>query len=102
MPRPGAAFDLLETGEGPLQDTAALIGALDLVFTSDTAVAHLAGALGKPTWLLLHHAPDWRWMGSRTDSPWYPSLKLYRQAVPGDWAPMIAKVADDLAGLAGP
>ncbi len=102
MPRPEAAFDLLETGEGPLQDTAALIGALDLVFTSDTAVAHLAGALGKPTWLLLHHAPDWRWMGSRIDSPWYPSLKLYRQVVPGDWAPVIATVADDLAGLAGP
>ncbi|MBT3887304.1 MAG: glycosyltransferase family protein [Rhodospirillaceae bacterium] len=101
MPRP-AEFDVLETGEGPLQDTAALIDALDLVITSDTAVAHLAGALGKPTWLLLHQAPDWRWMTERPDSPWYPSLKLYRQEAPGDWTPVIAAAANDLAALARP
>lgn len=100
LPAP-KGFDLLETGEGPLQETAALIDALDLVITSDTAVAHLAGALGKPTWLLLHHAPDWRWMTEGTQSPWYPSLKLYRQQAPGDWAAVIVAVANDLAGRAG-
>jgi Flp pilus assembly protein TadD len=100
MPRP-ADFDFLETGEGPLLETAALIDALDLVITSDTAVAHLAGALGKPSWLLLHHAPDWRWMTERADSPWYPSLRLYRQTTPGDWAPVIATAAADLAVLTG-
>jgi len=102
LARPDAAFDLLETGEAPLADTAALILALDLVITSDTAVAHLAGALGRPTWLLLHHAPDWRWMVEGNHSPWYPSLKLYRQAKPGDWAPVIAAAAGDLARLAAP
>jgi Flp pilus assembly protein TadD len=100
MARPDG-FYFLQTGEGPLADTAALICALDLVITSDTAVAHLAGALGKPTWLLLHHAPDWRWMTEGNHSPWYPSLKLYRQSAPGDWAPVIAAAAADLAGLAG-
>jgi hypothetical protein len=64
-------------------------------------VAHLAGALGKPSWLLLHHAPDWRWMTERADSPWYPSLRLYRQTTPGDWAPVIATAAADLAVLTG-
>lgn len=101
MPRP-ADFDFFESGEGPLQDTAALIEALDLVITSDTAVAHLAGALGKPTWLLLHHAPDWRWMAEGNHSPWYPSLRLYRQKTPGDWAPVIEAAAADLARLARP
>lgn len=100
-PRREAAFDLIETGEGALADTAALILALDLVITSDTMVAHLAGALGRPAWILLHHAPDWRWMLERDDSPWYPGLKLYRQAVAGDWAPVIEAAAADLASLAG-
>ncbi|WP_432808935.1 tetratricopeptide repeat protein [Pantanalinema sp. GBBB05] len=67
-------------------DTAAAIAQLDLIITIDTSVAHLAGALGKPVWLLLSFAPDWRWMIDREDSPWYPTMRLFRQTAPGDWA----------------
>jgi hypothetical protein len=73
-------------------DTAALIENLDLTITADTSVAHLAGALGKPVWILLAHRPDWRWLEDRQDSPWYPSARLFRQARPGDWAPVIEAV----------
>lgn len=66
-------------------DTAAAVANLDLIITVDTSVAHLAGAMGKPTWLLLPHLPDWRWMLHRTDSPWYPTMKLIRQSTPGNW-----------------
>ncbi len=65
---------------------AALINELDLVITVDTSIAHLAGALGKPVWVLLHHVPDWRWMLDRDDSPWYPTARLFRQRKPGDWS----------------
>ncbi|MBI1778329.1 MAG: hypothetical protein HYR63_23570, partial [Proteobacteria bacterium] len=70
---------------------------LDLVITSDTALAHLAGALARPTFLLLHHAPDWRWLEGRSDSPWYPTLRLFRQTRPGDWQAVIAAVRRALA-----
>ena len=76
-------------------DTAALIAELDLVITVDTAVAHLAGALGKSCWVLLQRNPDWRWMLARDDSPWYPSARLFRQTQRGNWS----TVVDD-AGLA--
>jgi tetratricopeptide (TPR) repeat protein len=76
-----------------LADTAGLIAQLDLVIAVDTAVAHLAGALGKPVWLLLPAAPDYRWLLDRTDSPWYPTMRLFRQQQPGNWVPVI----DDLA-----
>jgi tetratricopeptide (TPR) repeat protein len=66
-------------------DTAAYIANLDLIITVDTSVAHLAGALGKPTWTLIPFAPDWRWQTQRTDSPWYPTMRLFRQPRPGDW-----------------
>jgi ADP-heptose:LPS heptosyltransferase len=78
-------------------DLAALIGELDLVITVDTAVVHLAGALGKPTLLLLDFAHDWRWMQKRTDSPWYPAVQLIRQAVRGDWAGAVAKARVELS-----
>lgn len=78
-------------------DTAALFDSLDLVISVDTSVVHLAGALGRPVFLLLAHYPDWRWMVGRADSPWYPSLKLYRQPAPGDWAAVVAQVRRDLS-----
>jgi tetratricopeptide (TPR) repeat protein len=81
-------------------DTAALIANLDLVISVDTAVAHLAGALGKPVWLLDRHDACWRWLIGRGDSPWYPSLRIYRQPQPGDWDSVVARVADDLDRLA--
>lgn len=78
-------------------DTAALISALDLVITVDTSVAHLAGALGAPVWTLLAIAPDFRWMLDREDSPWYPTMRLFRQDKKDDWDPVIARVKDELA-----
>lgn len=77
-------------------DTAAVIWQLDLVITIDTAVAHLAGALGKPVWVLLPFSPDWRWMLKRQDSPWYPTARLFRQSQPGDWQGVIDKVKQEL------
>ncbi len=79
-----------------LSDTAAAIAHLDLVITVDTAVLHLAGAMGKSVWGLLPYAPDWRWMLHRTDSPWYPTLRLFRQPKPGDWTTVFEKVAHAL------
>jgi ADP-heptose:LPS heptosyltransferase len=78
-------------------DTAALIAGLDLVIAADTAVAHLAGALGRPVWIMLPHAPDWRWLLGRGDSPWYASARLFRQERPGDWAGVIGRIAAELA-----
>jgi len=80
-------------------DTAGLIANLDLVIAVDTAVAHLAGAMGKPVWTLLPYAPDWRWLRDRTDSPWYPTMRLFRQSAIGDWAGVIQQVTAALASL---
>jgi tetratricopeptide (TPR) repeat protein len=80
-------------------DTAALVARLDLVITVDTSVAHLSGALGKPTWLLLPSAPDWRWLLEREDSPWYPTMRLFRQARFGDWATVAERVRKELVAL---
>ncbi|HEY4745643.1 MAG TPA: tetratricopeptide repeat-containing glycosyltransferase family protein [Desulfuromonadaceae bacterium] len=77
-------------------DTAAQIARLDLVITVDTAVAHLAGAMGKATWVMLPHAPDWRWMLARDDSPWYPAMRLFRQARSGGWADVVQRIACSL------
>jgi hypothetical protein len=73
-------------------ESAALVCALDLVITVDTAVAHLAGALAAPIWLALPFRADWRWQLQREDSPWYPTMRLFRQAEPGDWAAVFQRI----------
>ena len=78
--------------DATLEATAALIAELDLVISVDTSIAHLAGALARPCWVLLPFAPDWRWMLRRADSPWYPSARLFRQPEGGDWESAVASV----------
>ena len=80
-------------------DTAAVMSQLDLVISSDTAPVHLAGALGRPVWVLLRHVPDWRWLLDRDDSPWYPSARLFRQPAAGDWDSVVTKVVEELSLL---
>ena len=85
---------------GDFADTAALLSTLDLVITVDTVVAHLAGALGKPVWLLNRFDTDWRWLLNRDDSPWYPTLRQFRQSSPGEWTSVIGAVRDAVRRLA--
>ena len=82
-------------------ETAAALTALDLVITVDTAVAHLAGSLGRPVWVLVAKVPDWRWGETGSRSPWYPSVRLFRQSRAGVWDDVIAEVARALRDLAG-
>jgi ADP-heptose:LPS heptosyltransferase len=77
---------------GNFSDTAAIIAGLDLIITVDTAVAHLAGAMGKPVWVLVSEPADWRWLRHREDSPWYPTLRIFRQPRPGAWDDAIKAV----------
>jgi cytochrome c-type biogenesis protein CcmH/NrfG len=114
---PGIRWHSLQTGEGApvlahsdfagrivdlgsrfddFHDTAEAICELDLVIAVDTAVAHLAGAMGKPIWLLLPYEAEWRWMTAREDSPWYPTMRLFRQASPGNWTELLERVAREL------
>jgi tetratricopeptide (TPR) repeat protein len=86
-----------EMGAAELLDTAALLSALDLVVTTDTFTAHLAGALGIPVWVVLSYSPDWRWLTEREDSPWYPTMRLFRQRTAGDWSEVFDRVARSLA-----
>jgi hypothetical protein len=87
----------VETPESTIVDTAAAIAALDLVICVDTMIAHLAGALGRPVWVLLRYAADWRWMLDRTGSPWYSSMRLFRQRSPDDWEGLVEDVRNQLA-----
>jgi tetratricopeptide (TPR) repeat protein len=92
------AAPLLNLGPeiGDFEDTAAIVENLDAMVTVDTSVAHLSGALGQRTLVLLPFAPDWRWLRERSDTPWYPTMTLYRQGRPGDWNEPIARLAEDL------
>jgi hypothetical protein len=92
----GEAFD---PGPDAFVDTAAAMSCCDLVITPDTSVAHLAGALGVNAWLALPAVADWRWMSDRNDSPWYPTMRIFRQSVPGDWTQVLADMAQALAGM---
>lgn len=113
---PGLSFVSLQKGDGAeeiagapvkihdwmdrcsdLLDTAALMSQLDLVVTVDTAVVHLAGALGRPVWMLNRYESEWRWMLGREDSPWYPTLRLFRQEAPGEWGAPVARIAAELS-----
>jgi hypothetical protein len=89
--------DPWEMGSAELLDTAALLSALDLVVTTDTFTAHLAGALGIPVWVVLSASPDWRWLTKREDSPWYPTMRLFRQRIAGDWSEVFDRVARSLS-----
>ena len=81
-------------------DTAALIENLDLVISVDTSTAHLTAAMGKPVWILNRYDSCWRWLMERSDSPWYPTVRIYNQDSPGDWATVVSRVAIDLTDLA--
>ena len=94
--------DPSDTTAEALLDTAAMMKNLDLVICVDTALAHLAGALAVPAWVLLPLAPDWRWLLDRDDTPWYPTLKLFRQRHPNDWQEVLSRVADALSTIANP
>ena len=87
---PGAALE-------DFADTAALMAQCDLIITVDTSSAHIAGALGLPVWLMLPYSPDYRWLLGRSDSPWYPTMRLYRQPSLGDWDAVIETVMRDLS-----
>jgi tetratricopeptide (TPR) repeat protein len=105
IPAAQSQFPLVDLGQeldeahGAFMDTAAIMRNLDLVITSDTATAHLAGALGVPVWLPLSCDPDWRWMHERRDCPWYPTMRLFRQPEPGNWSAVFAEMADELKML---
>jgi tetratricopeptide (TPR) repeat protein len=89
------------SAEANLAETAALIETLDLVITTDTCIAHLAGAMGKPVWILLPHLADWRWMRHIESTPWYPTARLLRQGAQGDWAGLMKRVVGEFEGFQG-
>lgn len=90
----GADFD---AGRDSFVDTLAVVESLDLVITSDTSIAHVAGALGRPVWVALKHVADWRWLRGRADSPWYPTMRLFRQTTAGDWTAVFASMRAELS-----
>jgi hypothetical protein len=89
----------IDEGCGAFIATAAVMKSLDLVITCDTAIAHLAGALGVPVWVALPFASDWRWLLHRHDSPWYPTMRLFRQSEPADWTPVFERITGEVRKL---
>src|SRR5204862_4200969 len=89
----------LDEGTGAFMDTAAVMKNLDLVISSDTAIPHLAGALGVPVWVALPLVPDWRWLLGREDSPWYPTMRLFRQTERGDWTGVFERITGEVQKL---
>jgi hypothetical protein len=87
----------LDAGPDAFLDTAAVMMTLDLIITSDTSIAHIAGALGRTVWVALRRVPDWRWMLDRTDSPWYPTMRLFRQTADGEWESVFSAMAAELS-----
>ena len=98
LPLPPDIMDISED-LADFSDTAAVISELDLVISMDTAVAHLTGALGKPVWLLLSTAGDWRWMKDRNDSPWYPTMQIFRQTNFNDWNEILTRIRPQIEKL---
>ena len=94
----GEGFD---NGPDAFVDTAAIMSHLDLIITSDTSIAHLAGALARPTWVALKYVPDWRWLLDREDSPWYPAARLFRQKTAGDWTSVFSAIEQEIRTLLG-
>jgi hypothetical protein len=92
----GPDFD---SGPDAFVDTLAAMESIDLVITSDTSIAHVAGALARPVWVALKHVPDWRWMLGREDCPWYPTMRLFRQGARDDWPGVFARMRQELAML---
>lgn len=95
-PPPGMRIERLDAEIADFDDTAAILAIADLLISVDSAPVHLAGALGRPAWVLLPHVPDWRWLLEREDSPWYPSLRLFRQPSRGDWDSVMQSIATEL------
>jgi len=93
--------DNFDSGPDAFIDTAAVMNNLDLIITCDTSIAHLAGALGRPTWVALKHVPDWRWMLDREDTPWYPTMRLFRQDERDEWGHVFSKIEESLRRLLG-
>jgi tetratricopeptide (TPR) repeat protein len=93
--------DDFDAGRDAFVDTAAVMESLDLIITADTSIAHLAGALGRPAWVILKYVPDWRWFLDRSDSPWYPTLKLFRQNSYDNWSDAFGEVEAQLSELIG-
>jgi hypothetical protein len=91
--------DDIDSVHGAFVDTAAIMLNLDLIITSDTSIAHLAGALGVPVWLALPLVPDWRWLLDRADSPWYPTMRLFRQKRAGDWGGVFEEIGAAITEL---
>src|SRR6185312_3712542 len=92
-------FDDLDCGPGAFLDSAAVMENLDLVISCDTAIAHLAGALGVPAWIALKFVPEWRWFLDRSDTPWYPHARLFRQPSIGAWEPVFQAMEAQLLGV---